>query len=94
MDPQSWLVLRTVAAAFFAILGLLIDVQSLFGGVAYMRKGRGSKPVLGWPLLSYLAAVLFCSAGLGLRVVAFALALVFHLLSTFGIRALPTHRSR
>jgi hypothetical protein len=68
---MEWHLVRSIAAAFFLILGFLIDLQSILGAISFLRRNRGSKPVLGWSLICYAAGAFCLDIRLGEQVIVF-----------------------
>ena len=85
---MEWHLALTIAAAFFAILGFLMDIQSLLGGIQRLRTGRAPRPLHLWPLVAYGVAAFIYDGSLLFRVCAFGVGLVFHLVATLALRPL------
>lgn len=83
---MEWHLFLTIAASFFAILGFLMDLQSLLGGIQRLRKGRAPRPLYLWPIAAYLVAALIYDGALPFRAEAFGVGVIFHLVATMGLR--------
>lgn len=69
-----------ILASFLALLGVLMDLQSLFAGMKRLRSGRGARPVFYWPLLMYALAALAWDVPWMVRAEAFLVGLAIHTL--------------
>ena len=86
--------LLTIVASFLALLGLLMDLQSLLGGLKRIVKGTGAPPLLYWPLLVYALAALAWDTTWSLKGIALLAGLAVHFISTVGVRVLPARTRR
>jgi hypothetical protein len=84
---MEWHLAHTIIAAFFALLGFLMDVQSLSGGLRYLKTGRQTPPVLYIPAAAYGIAVLAWDASGISKAEAFGVGLLVHVACTLGIRS-------
>jgi hypothetical protein len=83
---MEWHLALTIAAAFFAILGFLMDIQSLLGGIQRLRTGRPPRPLYLWPLAAYGVAAFLYDGALLFRAEALAVGVVFHMVATLALR--------
>ena len=91
---MEWHIAHTVAACFFGFLGFFMDMQSFLGGIRVLRKGKGPRGILLWPFALYVLAAFTSDAALNLKLIAIAIGLAFHLLSTIGMRFIGRMRAR
>jgi hypothetical protein len=85
---MEWHLAHTVIAAFFVLLGLLMDLQSFLAGIRFLKVGRGPKPLLYIPAIAYALAALAWDAELAAKAMAFGVGVLVHLVCTIGVRAL------
>jgi hypothetical protein len=76
------------------MLGFFLDWQNLMGGIRVLRKGSGPRPVLFWPLATYVLAAFVCDGAMPLKWAAIGAGFVFHFIAAFGVRFIGGLRAR